>query len=449
MLESRILWTSVILLGTFGCVSSSLESRAPSSTRTQIKVSDFAAELDRQGKMDALMGLADARLKEMISDPVSRVAAKAYLESIRRTKDWKKLDHFPSVSVQQMNRLRPALGGLGGADNESVQMERFSGRLEDFLSGPCTEESPYPPPVHPSMPEVTNGHFADASLDACTVHQSFKVAKILNSLVRSDGSEIRHGAERARSAQKFFELLINSGHKVEMRNERTYANFLSLNAGENPIIWPVWIDTGLKTTAGEEIQVPVGHSHHAWHISGPVVNARVMFYLGISGVGFFAQVDERPAWTGTRAAYTYSSRNSEGREAILEAAEVAGKYYRRIQHEAAHYAQGMPADGYGYLGVCNDSNAVLEAATHSDASGAPTVSTYPLVRAKDLDSKPSLRDGLDDLLKGLPKDSEKVSDRKDTLRRILEMFPFESLSDRDVHDEALRRQMKAVENELR
>jgi ribosomal protein L17 len=431
-----------------GSAQESTRDLASTSSRQQIPISVLADTLDKQGKLEPLFALAEHRIQEMIPDPVLRAPLLAQLEVIRRQKDWKKFDHFPVIPISQIKTLRPALGGLGG-DREFVQSEKFSGRLETYLGRSCSEKASLPAPVHPSMPELSNGHFPNAQMSACEVDHSLKLVRILNSLMRADSSEIRVGEHRARSVQKLFEALVSTGHQIEMHNERTYANFLSLNARENPVIWPVWIDTGLKTQEGEALTIPVGHSHHAWRIRGPLVTARVMFYLGVSGVGFFAQVDERPAWTGMRSAYSVNSDSAEGLEAILKAADTAGRYFRRIQREAALYAQNMPADGYGYLGVCNDSNAVLEAATRVDPrTGQMSISTYPLARAAELDSKPVMRDGLDALMRSLPKDTERGLNRQDVLRRILSMTPFESLDDPRLHDAGLRRRLKSVQRQL-
>jgi hypothetical protein len=58
----------------------------------------------------------------------------------------------------------------------------------------------------------------------------------------------------------------------------------------------------MTLSSGDSFTIPVGHSQHAWRISGPVVDTRVTFFLGIKGAGFFGQTDQRPAWSGTIAA---------------------------------------------------------------------------------------------------------------------------------------------------
>ncbi|HVJ65864.1 MAG TPA: hypothetical protein VM901_11455 [Bdellovibrionota bacterium] len=408
------------------------------AAREQVKISDFVRGLDESGKLDAVVQLAESELERMIPDPQLRAELVKRLRTAREQKQWQHLDHFPVIPLALVKTLRPALGGMG-REHERVLREKVTGKLEDYLTGDCTETSPAPKAVSPKLPGITDGHFADTSLGRCVTHQSFRLAKLLNSLERGEGTHGTFMNFEVENAEELFDALIKTRHTIEMRNERTYANFLSLNAGERPIIWPVWVDTGLKTRSGEPVVIPVGHSHHAWHISGPFVNARITFYLGVSGVGFFAQVDERPAWTGLRSLYSVSSKTPEGHLLNLEAVRTAGVYLRRIEREAPLYARGMPADGYGYLGVCNDSNAVMENTT----SGK--ISSYPLMRAAELDTKTPLYDGLDEVIRNLPKDTEvQLSDRRSSLRRIADMFPFASLDDKNLHDDALRDTMREV-----
>ena len=192
-----------------------------------------------------------------------------------------------------------------------------------------------------------------------------------------------------------------------------YANFLSMIVGDKDLIWPVWLDTGIQLSTGDSFNLPVGHSQWAWRISGPVVNTRVTFFLGISGAGFFGQTDARPPWSGTIAASTDTSA-----EVVTATADAASEYLRRNHVERTTVAQGYPADGYGYVGVCNDSNATIESATRG------TVTAFPLLRARSLDADPDLGDGLDDVVRALPKDADGIDDPQDALRRAVAMQPF-------------------------
>jgi hypothetical protein len=182
----------------------------------------------------------------------------------------------------------------------------------------------------------------------------------------------------------------------------------------------------------------MGHSHHAWRISGPDVNARVMFYLGISGAAFFAQTQTRPAWTGEFVSDGASSADAGGRDHILATLDAAAAYLARIQLESTTVAAGMPADGYGFLGVCNDSNAVIEHQTRG------TITAFPLMRAASLDMEADLGDGLDATLRALPHDADQAPDPGDIYERVLLMTPHQ-LDSPHLPDEALRAQLMAVQ----
>jgi hypothetical protein len=105
-------------------------------------------------------------------------------------------------------------------------------------------------------------------------------------------------------------------------------------------------------------------------------------------------------------------------EYLLKTVDASATYLRRIRVERTTVAAGQPADGYGFLGVCNDSNATIEHATKG------TISAFPLLRAKQLDSQPDLGDGLDATIKALPKDGDGVANERDALRRAVAMQPF-------------------------
>lgn len=144
-----------------------------------------------------------------------------------------------------------------------------------------------------------------------------------------------------------------------------------------------------------------------------------MFYLGISGAAFFGQTDARPAWSGTVASteVTIDRESGADYDYAMSTLDAAAAYLRRSRVERSTIAAGMPADGYGYLGVCNDSNATLEYATRG------TISTFPLLRAAALDAQPALGDGLDAAIRALPNDGDGIVDPADALRRAVEMQP--------------------------
>lgn len=412
--------------------------------------SEFVHELAQAGQLRPLLNSIESRFRGVVSDPKTLEVLNQRLENFLNQKDLRAVDHFPLIPVYRAAGLRSMLGGLAReGDRAQVADKKFNGSLESLMGGPCTEKAVGPKQVLAGFADLTEGHDVDSSMSKCEIHQSIKLAGVLNALVKSNGSEVSYEGIHAQSVQSLFEILIKSGHMIEMRNDRTYANFFAYNWKGRPVIWPVWADTGYRTLEGEPIRIPVGHSQHLWKISGPIVNAKVAYYLGTAGVGFFAQVNARPAWTGSRAYYAVSSKTPTGEAVILRAADFAGRYFRRILIESKTLAKGMPANGYGYLGVCNDSTAALEAASWSDlSSGGISISTYPIMRDAGLEQISHRRDGLDDILAALPKDASSLGERRDVLSRVLKMFPFKNTNDSAIHDESLRRQMKSIAAEL-
>jgi hypothetical protein len=206
--------------------------------------------------------------------------------------------------------------------------------------------------------------------------------------------------------------------------------------------WPSWVKTGITLENGQELIVPMGHSQHSWHISGPLVTANVTFYLGVSGTGFFPQTSDRAGWTGLRALYRISSENG-GTPTILKALDIARVYFKRNLYESSHVGKGLPADGYGMLGVCNDSTALLEYLYKG------TISEYPLVRERALTAQSVLNDGLDAALKMLPSDADSYPNpssgrgRLSVLNRLAEMTPY-GLDSPEMIDEIFRAEMKEV-----
>ena len=342
--------------------------------------------------------------------PGAAAAMGAQLDAILADPNLTGIERFPTISINQIATLRPALGGLESDPPKPDQVMR--GDLLTLLGG-CTPDRSLPAEVDARLPGVRYGQFPSTLLSPCQFAHADKLAQVLTSLAANNGSSVTFKGKTISTPKELFQALLDSGHKIETRNERMYANFLSMIVGDKDLIWPVWLDTGIKLSSGENFVIPMGHSHHAWRISGPNVNTRVMFYLGVSGTGFFGQTDQRPAWSGTVAA-TDTLETADA----LATVEAATLYLRRNRIERTTVAAGKPADGYGYVGVCNDSNAAIEHVTKR------TISTFPLLRAAALDQQPDLGDGLDASIKALPNDGDGIVDARDALRRAVAMQPF-------------------------
>ena len=374
--------------------------------RAGIDQRTFVKALQQQG---AFAELAKGELAKLA--PGAGAALGVQLDAILADPNLAGLERFPTISIAQIATLRPALGGLESEPPKPDQVVR--GELQTLLGG-CTPDRALPAEVDARLPGLRYGQFPSTTLSPCQFAHAGKLAQVLTSLAANNGSEVSYRTKTLKTPRELFAALIEAGHTIEVRNERMYANFLSMIVGDKDLIWPVWLDTGIKLSTGENFVIPMGHSHHAWRISGPNVNTRVMFYLGVSGTGFFGQTDQRPAWSGTIASTTTSSTAD-----VLATVDTAMTYLRRNRIERTTIAAGKPADGYGYVGVCNDSNAAIELATKQ------TITTFPLLRAAQLDALPDLGDGLDAAIKALPNDGDGIANPADALRRAVAMQPFE------------------------
>ena len=403
-----------------------------------IPASVFAKAVKANGQLPALEKILMTKVSELVPDPLLQAQLATELHGILMNSDYDKLDHFPVIPLRQTSKLRSAIGGMmGRKSTPNAAPAVVTGRLEDLL-GSCSTAPELPAPLSADMPGLGYGHFPNMGMSPCELDRSVKLAQIMTSLVANNQSAVDYNNEHITTPKDLVTALIQSGHSVEMRNERTYANFISLAYGDSDITWPVWLDTGVKTpNTNRNLVIPMGHSQHAFRIRGPLVNARVTFFLGTGGVGFFAQTDVRPLWTGMRAAYVKDSTKPGDQDVIFKALDAAHAYYARIQTEKTSLARGLPADGYGYVGVCNDSTALLE------FMSMKTVTEFPLMRAKSLESQPDLGDGIDEALRKLPKDGDVAPTRSNLYQRVLSMTPY-GLESPYFPNEELRSMMKEV-----
>jgi hypothetical protein len=180
---------------------------------------------------------------------------------------------------------------------------------------------------------------------------------------------------------------------------------------------PVWLDTAIALSSGDSFTVPVGHSHHAWRIRGPVVDTRVMFYLGTSGTAFFGQTDARPAWSGTIAAtdVTVTSTSGADYDCLLATVDTAATYLRRNRVERATVAAACPP-------TATATSAFATTRTPRWSSRRAARSRRSRCCARRSSTAPDL--GEDDIVHALPKDGDGLVDPADALRRAVAMQPF-------------------------
>ena len=342
---------------------------------------------------------------------------------------------FPTLPpVFKLNDYRKLLSMAAGkmdrrsGNGDEVELaEQWREVVKSFESN----ERPEPSPISEETPHIRYGHFVSSSVSLKMVAQNNALAAVMNKLAEQKGYKLKIPIFKGKnisvsSLDEFLDALWKTNHHVEVRDERSFANFLSFTSGEKYIRWPVWFKTQVFDKKNEELIFPSPHSQFVWQITGPEINARVNFFLGISGVGFFPKFDEeRPQWNGFRSKYQMTDDTLKNRTQIRQATYNAEAYLRRVRQEAKLYAEDYPADGYGFVGICNDSSSVIESAF----SDVPTF--YPLFRSPKLFHESRVDDKLGSALSILPNDSlpiqERVStedERRQFYSRMLEMVSY-------------------------
>lgn len=359
-------------------------------------------ELLRGLSMAQVEGALSSVLPALFPDPATAAAVKAQADAFLAGGE----GPFPVIPMAALGTAQ-ALFEEPAAEVAPPTPVTFE--LDALLTKGCNPDRGALTPVHPSLPaELTRGWLPDYRIDDCALQRMEDFANVLNNLALDNGSAVVHGDTRYESVEDVFVALIDSGHHVRVENNRYLANFLGLNWRGASVAAPVWLDTGIAAGDGT-VAIPAPHTHHSIYVDGPLVNAKLMYYMGTSGgVSFRADATLRPEWTGERTAYTYDS--AEDPDAVIELMVVAG----RLRKYWTERGQGLPVAGYGQLGVCNDSTAVLE------YSAEGTVTIFPLAQPGIDGAAQSV---VEELLAGLPADT-KGFDEADALRRIAATMPY-------------------------
>lgn len=280
---------------------------------------------------------------------------------------------------------------------------------------------------------------------------SGRLATALNHLANPGTTlSVRAGGEafEARNGVELLNGLLSTGrYDVEVHDARMFVNFVDLwvphGQGALPVRVPSWIATGVdpsdprnRETAGELI-IPANHSEHLlvlFERGSDRPAALVRWFLGIPGAELLQGSVWRPAimrrasWSGYRIVRSYNDPAS-ARHTVQAAAELMRVY---------NFVQGrhrFQANGYGAMGVCNDTSGLLEGVLQG-RTGASTI--WPLFRNPDLDfyfadsvARLGLRmeDGPAGLALNIPSDARPdhypwVKDRRVLLHRIGANVPF-------------------------
>lgn len=268
-------------------------------------------------------------------------------------------------------------------------------------------------PVNAALPGLEEGDFPDYTYDDCGLARAEAFASVLNGLAMDNGSAVVDGDKKYTTIEETLRALVASGHRIKVDNARYFADFLGLAYEGKSVRAPVWVDTQIALPDGGTLKMPAPHAHHNIYVSGPLLNAHLKFYMGIdNGTAFRAQSNVMRHWSGGHAMYTYDSNDDADK--VVKLLSLGGALRKKWMLAGAD----KPALGYGTIGVCTDSTAILEYA----AEGKVTL--FPLAHPKT----DAATDEIDAILAKLPADVEGF-DHEGALTRIKTSLPFARIDD--------------------
>lgn len=411
---------------------------------TELSVSDFFQLFDDNIEQKKMIThwLKEEILLKIGDDDRSKLPAITQLLNLIDSLDFLEIEKqkLPQISIQNLKNVNSVLTLFSqiqySQPNEQKPAPELLSFTEYINQDNCESQSiqrTWPIPLFPEkIPGLGRGHFPDLKLSDCHVAQGVRFSEILNFIAKGNTKVFLNG-NLYDSIPDLAQALIDNGHTIKIKNFRTYADFVALTYikdGKNYLIrWPLWLDTGVPLSRNKNLFTPTGHSQHNIEVSGPILKTEISFFLGTDGAGFFPINTVRPKWTGSKTTYILSSSSKKNKSKVFQALELAESYLRFTWKEVETSARGLPAQGYGYIGVCNDSTALLEWVIHPKKKNY--VSTWPLARSQDFKNyTPQFNMNSSDikildLLNEIPKDiGKKTKLDYMTLHRILEMTPI-------------------------
>jgi hypothetical protein len=398
----------------------------PSTVADEISLKDVVSDMLKsrsRAKVESLLGdllaaqVADAGTQQELRDQVA-----GYVDSvIAKTADAKP---FPVLPFALLTTAQMALA------NHQPQAPSASGPVTlDITKTIANGSASACKSTRPSLTDVPNGYglqqggLPDPLVSDCALARTEALAAVLNDLALGNkGSEVVDGTKRLTTVSDIVTHLISSGHTIIVENNRYFADFIGIWYKGKSVAAPVWIDTNIALKGGGTFTVPAPHSGYSFYIQGPKVSGTMEFFLGTAGGVAFRPVNSmhRPKWAGERAQYRYSSTTSPNR--IKDTFTVASALRKRWTTEG----QNMALLGYGTLGVCSDSTAVIERLVEGKSM---TIFPY----ARTLDPTPAVQDVTDRrifaAISALPRDIQQFTGQEnlaDVVARIKSTMPMYS-----------------------
>ncbi len=121
--------------------------------------------------------------------------------------------------------------------------------------------------------------------------------------------------------EKLLADLQASGHTVEIRDSRYFANFGNLKYKGRDVLTPVWIDTGIPIPGQKRnLLVPATRSQLEIFVNGPKYHAALRFFIGVDQKAIVRPIDTiDQAWVRGHTAHVYRDRQA------VEAMQIIGE----------------------------------------------------------------------------------------------------------------------------
>ncbi len=371
-----------------------------------------SSALEQKGA-DAVGKALDSFVSGWFDDATVREAARAQIDGFLSQKGYRP---FPVIPLTLLQQARGILESANPGPQELPSAVQFD--LAE-IQADCTAVRPSLEPLSPALPGLSRGGIPDPSVDDCSLARAQSFARVLNHIALDDGSRVVNGQQSFVSVGEVFDGLVASGHTVWVEPRVHFADFLGLYYEGKSVIAPVWIDTGIRRVSGANLLVPAPHAGLTFHVEGPLLQADIEFFMGTDGGTQFRAVSSVPRaeWQGKRALAHYDSSSdlATTRATLVQAARLRKKWQTQ--------GLSLPNWGYGVLGVCNDSVAVVQLLV--EGRGAQL---FPLAHAVPS----SVEDDIDAALVALPSDlAEPIP--PDAAARVRTSFPYSDMAMADTY----------------
>lgn len=344
-------------------------------------------------------------------------------------KDWQGLDRFPGWTMREINPTVRVVGHVVGKDEAAEGLAaRHPGAAPGTVERPAASESVDPMRSFIDVGRESLQKAETINLDEPSKLPGFTTEGLLSNLgagvIRGDGpnaelAPLHAESERlaetmnrlslngvtgyapaevtifrhiATTPQGLVQVLMETGHTVEVLDARYFANFGHLHYKGQDVMMPFWVNSQILVPGtNRPLLVPVSHAEYEWRVRGPRINAEMSWYFGIDGKAEFRTMDTQDQpWVKGRHAHTYGGADA------VEVTRLAGKMTVAYLHQ--HRSRpALPFGGYYALGVCQDGVAAIEKKMTGTATLFPNTADAQLFDdARDAE--------VNDLIAAIPKD---------------------------------------------